>query len=287
MADLGAHDPLWPGGVVNDALGSDGDTATDSSTGVRWVKEPATSVWVPQTLDIARIVPSASQVAWLDGGDRVMGVDPDVATLTDLFGNSNSPTQATAASRPHIDRDGLGGTQVINFDGTDDTMTKGSASGPGTNAFDVFLLVRAVVWENNVVVFELGASGNRLQIFTTTAPAWSAYHDEGGTPGTAATSDGSNDTDWHLVRAYVPSDGSTVGIQIDGGTPATTTGDGTLGSKTDITLGSTQAAGQHSNIDIATVVIASSVLPLGRRIALTRAINFRYKTGRLFAEPTA
>ena len=56
----------------------------------------------------------------------VLGVDPDIATWTDLSGG-NDATQGTAAARPHRVLNSINGEPIARSDGTDDFMDTGSA----------------------------------------------------------------------------------------------------------------------------------------------------------------
>lgn len=284
---LGSHNPLWPSGVVDDTYGSNGDSIHDSSTGVTWVKEAATSVWVPQTLDISKIVPSSGHLLYLDAAERTL--DTEIGTLTDIFGSGDDPTNATGAEQPtDAPNGGPMALPSATFDGSDDNLAVTGMAGPGTNLIDVTVVaIPRSAWADGAEMFWFGDAGSSSYYELKqkiSSNGWRLQHYEDPTTATVDTTDGATVDVPTMIRVY--DDGTNIGIQVNGGTPSTNANAGSAGSKDQFRL---TVSGALLGFDFLTLVAykGSAPLSLGRRIAIIRAINHRYKTQRLFAEPSA
>lgn len=87
--------------------------------------------------------PSLIQTAlWLDAADAstVTTVSGAVSQWNDKSGNARHASQNTAANRPVVTSAGLGGKDVITFDGTNDVLTATLSSGL-SSSFGVFAVV--------------------------------------------------------------------------------------------------------------------------------------------------
>lgn len=108
------------------------------------------SAAVPSYLPLA-LFANGEQGVWFDPSPTTCFTDTarttaaavgdTVAGMTDLSGNGNHATQATAAARPIL-RQTAGGLYYLEFDGVDDCLATGSVNFTGTNKMTVFAGVR-------------------------------------------------------------------------------------------------------------------------------------------------
>lgn len=79
---------------------------------------------------------------WLDASDAstITTVSGAVSQWNDKSGNARNVTQGTAANRPVVTTAGLGGKDVITFDGIDDVLTTTLSTGL-SSSFSVFAVV--------------------------------------------------------------------------------------------------------------------------------------------------
>jgi len=86
---------------------------------------------------------------WLDAGQGITQAGGYVSQWDDMSGNSRHASQATGASQPAYVSDGLNGTPVLRFDGTNDYLDLSSTSGnlfrnlTGASIFMVFTPTRS------------------------------------------------------------------------------------------------------------------------------------------------
>ena len=178
----------------------------------------------------------ANIVAWYDAGNGTF-TDGTATQLDDQSGNGNDVTQTTYP--PAWTRNGdLNYTPEVTFDGTDDLLKKASGFTLGTSDYTLWILVKVNSWiEKGRIVVALAVIPPAFplgQLFLTikTGPDHWEFNavDDAGTSVIVTTTTGANDGGYHLLRLHVDSaTADTIGIGVDGASPATTAWTGTNG----------------------------------------------------------
>lgn len=194
----------------------------------------------------------ASQIVGLNDGDAV-------ATWTDLSGNSNNATQATASKQPTYQTNEVNGKPAVQTDGVDDFIRSTFATSQPFTRFSVWSvslpggphILGGVT--ANVALFNPGA--NNVQEFA------GAF---GPTAGVASST-------WVLVvECY---DGATSFIEVGG---VRTTGNPSTGSPGGVTIGADNGGGANSSGKFAEVLHYDGRVSDGDISTLVTYLNTKY-----------
>ena len=224
---------------------------------------PSAAGWTPA--DIADLK------VWLDAGTITGLSDGDaVTTWTDLSGNSNSPTQATAGKRPLYKTSIINSLPVVRGDGSDDYLAKtfGSAlSQPNT----VFIVCKWIALGTGDYRFVCDApTGTRHALYRKPAASskWGFY------AGSLGDTDDAVDTSAHYLVAVFNGASSSLrldGVEIDTSNIGTQTMGGAILFTADALTGT-----YCSNVDIAEYGVYDAGLSAGNIGLLETYLSAKY-----------
>ncbi len=109
---------------------------------------------------------------WLRADDISVGDGNPVETWTSREGNSYEFTQGTAANRPLLDADGIGGKPAVDFDGINDGLLRANDGlmNFGTGNFSIFVAFKDPKPSVSSVIFakdSLSGSGAHVLIYNS------------------------------------------------------------------------------------------------------------------------
>ena len=174
---------------------------------------PGAVAWTPATL--------ASSESWFNG-DNVVTQAEGINTATDLSGNGNDATQATASKMPDVLAGGIkSGNDAINPDSVDDFLATTAGSDALTGAFTIFGTMKGGSTSGDQMLFMWGeeATGKRRSIWITSANGYAAFSGYGGSSNLASTTAVADGSAHYIV---ITSNASwSVKIRVDGSEVAT------------------------------------------------------------------
>jgi hypothetical protein len=192
--------------------------------------------------------------------------DP-VGQWTDLSGQNNHATQATASKKPIWKVNIINGKAVVRFDGTNDflqnlTLTK-------AQPVSIFFVLNNRVYVSEDRIMD-GSVGNSVILSTYINSPEMSIH-----AGTAYVATNSNLPVATFGVVYVLLNGASSEIRINGGA-ATTGNPGVNSFFNGITLGAAVAGTTAAAIDIAEVVIYGAALSANDRLKVETYLNDKY-----------
>jgi hypothetical protein len=199
----------------------------------------------------------ASYITGLNDGDSV-------TTWSDLSGNGNDATQATAAAKPILKLNIINGRPVVRFDGTDDFLRATFTLNQPFTRISVFSKLLWVLTDSifNAVTTSAGA------LYMQTATPRITMYSGGNGPSTTTFADNS-----FGIISEIFNDASSE-LHINGGSAFT--GNPSTNNPTALTIGGNQIGAANSQIDVAMVVEYNSALSTANRQRLERYLSSRY-----------
>lgn len=227
------------------------------------------AAWTPASIAGLQLWLDASQIAGLNDGDAV-------ATWSDVSGNAQHATQATASKRPLYKTSILNGQPVVRFDGVDDFLENGTFTAlNNASAASLFIVKRQT-------------SGASIQFPLFFANLFYQFNFGGGLKywRTSATEDANATLDWttwtyeaqlfdgsqtgNANRLKIRSNGSPVSVSYTGTIAAT------LGSGTGFYVSTLDGTLYPWNGDIAEIIGYSTVPSAGQLALLEQYLAAKY-----------
>lgn len=222
---------------------------------------PSAGGWSPSDVSNLEVWLDAGTITGLSDGDAV-------TTWTDLSGNSNSPTQATASKKPLYKTSIINGLPVVRGDGSDDYLqvTFGAALSQPNTVFVVCKFVNLGTGDYRFVFDGIGVTRHAIYRKNQAAHTWWYY------AGTERDSGDVADTSAHILVAVF--NGASSSLRLDGAEiVATDPGSQTLGG---ITLFNDQSFALPGNIDIAECGVYDAGLSAGNIGLLETYLSTKY-----------
>ncbi len=210
------------------------------------------AAWTPASIAGLQLWLDASQIAGLNDGDAV-------ATWTDLSGNSNNATQATASKQPTYQTNEVNGRPAVQTDGVDDFIRSTFATSQPFTRFSVWSV--SLPGGNHV----LGGVTANVALY---CPGANNVQEFAGALGPSASVSSST---WVLVvECY---DGATSFIEVGG---VRTLGDPSTGSPGGVTIGADNGGNANTSGKYAEVLHYAGRLSDGDISTLVTYLNTKY-----------
>jgi hypothetical protein len=212
----------------------------------------------------------AGCAAWLKAESLVASDGDAITTWTDLSGNSNSPTQATAGKKPLYKTNIVNGKPVLRFDGSDDYLTKAFTLNQGFTVIMVYKQVALGASGSHDIIFDGGSAAAAL-LGVNNAPHTNMYAGavlQSGASPTFAPANGA----FAVVTAVFNGGSSAL---YENGTQKFT---GNAGSQNagGFTLAALGDGSRTTQLDVAEVLIYSSALSASERQQVETYLADRY-----------
>jgi hypothetical protein len=205
----------------------------------------------------------------------VVDGDP-VATWSDLSGNGNHATQATASKKPTYKTSIVNGRPVVRFDGVDDWLgcTLAGVSGNASRtAIVAFRATDAVSGDLILHVGDAATSGGSFGVSRNTSNKWSVFQWGGASFDLSSAADANSS--YHILT--VLKNENDLSLFIDG---TLTDGPSTKSTATlassNARLGTLLDSTQPLNGDIAEIILCSNAVALGYRQMCERYLGQKY-----------
>jgi hypothetical protein len=192
--------------------------------------------------------PSDLSTVWADtAGTIPASVNGTVARIDDKSGNGHHATQATAAARPILRLDATTGTHYLETDGVDDRLQMALAI---STDYDRTTVLRQISWTLNDQVYGNGTSGSAELRQRSVSPSLGSINN-GTTPDNTDLAIGVTG----LVTERYHATGSTVSVQINDGTAATSAVTTTIVAPADLGIGARTGGTLAGNFRIYEIVM--------------------------------